>query len=140
MCVLRGVLWVFLTPPLWLAAVTGLHSLSVPGAGTSFSEANYKPSFLPDDELKHLLLRVKCFFLVLAAGKSPINYKCSPFSMSLGLFVCIHPAGVPSFSLPVQAADGFLFVVGCDRGKILFMSESVSKILNYTRVSDLCHI
>ncbi|XP_070709674.1 basic helix-loop-helix ARNT-like protein 2 [Pempheris klunzingeri] len=69
-------------------AVQHLKGLKA-GTGSAFTDTTYKPSILPHDDLRQLLLR---------------------------------------------AADGFLLIVSCDRAKILFISESVSKILNFSRV------
>uniref|UniRef100_H2S3K3 Basic helix-loop-helix ARNT like 2 n=1 Tax=Takifugu rubripes TaxID=31033 RepID=H2S3K3_TAKRU len=67
-------------------AVQHLNGLKA-GSSSTFPHPPHRPSILPHDELRQLLLR---------------------------------------------AADGFLLVVSCDRGKILFISESVSKILNFS--------
>ncbi|KAM4711537.1 basic helix-loop-helix ARNT-like protein 1 [Anableps anableps] len=69
-------------------AVQHLKALKA-GASGAFADTKHKPSILPHDDLRHLLLR---------------------------------------------AADGFLLVVRCDRAKILFISESVSKTLNFSKL------
>ncbi|XP_038594726.1 aryl hydrocarbon receptor nuclear translocator-like protein 2 isoform X3 [Micropterus salmoides] len=69
-------------------AVQHLKALKA-GTGSAFTDTTYKPSILPHDDLRNLLLR---------------------------------------------AADGFLLIVSCDRAKILFISESVAKILNFSRL------
>ncbi|XP_033930799.1 basic helix-loop-helix ARNT-like protein 1 isoform X5 [Pseudochaenichthys georgianus] len=67
-------------------AVQHLKALKV-GTSSAFADSTNKPSILPQDDFRQLLLR---------------------------------------------AADGFMLVVSCDRAKILFISESVSKILNFS--------
>ena len=60
------------------------------GALDPFTETNYKPAFLSDEDLKNLLL---------------------------------------------ETAEGFLFVVGCDRGCLLYASDSIQNYLNQSPVS-----
>ncbi|XP_011679983.1 aryl hydrocarbon receptor nuclear translocator 2 isoform X3 [Strongylocentrotus purpuratus] len=77
------------------------HMKSLRGTGNTSTEGTYKPSFLTDQELKHLIL---------------------------------------------EAADGFLFVTSCESGRIIYVSDSVTPVLNQPQndwiggsVYDLVH-
>ncbi|XP_028282305.1 aryl hydrocarbon receptor nuclear translocator isoform X1 [Parambassis ranga] len=61
------------------------HMKSLRGSGNTNADGSYKPSFLTDQELKHLIL---------------------------------------------EAADGFLFVVSCESGRIVYVSDSLTPVLN----------
>ncbi|XP_044741741.1 aryl hydrocarbon receptor nuclear translocator homolog [Chrysoperla carnea] len=64
------------------------HMKTLRGTGNTSQDGAYKPSFLTDQELKHLIL---------------------------------------------EAADGFLFVVNCDSGKIMYVSDSIAPVLHYSQ-------
>ncbi|KAL0985215.1 hypothetical protein UPYG_G00154180 [Umbra pygmaea] len=68
------------------------HMKSLRGNGNTSTDGTYKPSFLNDQELKHLIL---------------------------------------------EAADGFLFVVSCESGRVVYVSDSVTPVLNQSQADWL---
>ncbi|XP_076355594.1 aryl hydrocarbon receptor nuclear translocator homolog isoform X2 [Tachypleus tridentatus] len=68
------------------------HMKTLRGTGNTSTDGTYKPSFLTDQELKHLIL---------------------------------------------EAADGFLFVAACDTGKVIYVSDSITPVLNQSQANWL---
>lgn len=89
------------------------HMKSVQGIVNSFTEGHYKPPFLSDQDLNKLITQVNNRFF----GKI-LLYECLNHNFIM-----------------FQAAEGFVFAVSCDHGKILYISKSVTQVLNYLPVS-----
>ncbi|XP_013385137.1 aryl hydrocarbon receptor nuclear translocator homolog isoform X2 [Lingula anatina] len=73
---------------LTILRLAAAHMKTLRGTGNTSSDGSYKPSFLTDQELKHLIL---------------------------------------------EAADGFLFVAQCDTGRVIYVSDSVTPVLNQSQ-------
>ncbi|VDM00646.1 unnamed protein product [Schistocephalus solidus] len=105
------------------------HLKNLRGTGNTSAGGVYKPAFLSDQELKHIILeRLTSKFKFSSSYLKPLKVKYFLWFRFL------------------QAADGFLFVCQCDTGKILFVSDSVSAVLNQSQsewyqhtLYDLCH-
>ncbi|VDD77888.1 unnamed protein product [Mesocestoides corti] len=101
------------------------HLKGLRGTSNTVADGSIKPTFLSDQELKHLILEVT----------------------QISLFeINIYTVDVMVVLFYLQAADGFLFVCQCDTGKILFVSDSVSAVLNESQsdwyqhnLYELCH-
>lgn len=90
------------------------------GTSSAFTDTTCKPSIMPYDDLRHLLL-----------GVASLIQQCLIWFDYVHTCICL----LTCLLCMCQTANGFLLIVRCDRAKILFVSESVSKILNFSKVS-----
>ncbi|KAF5912578.1 hypothetical protein HPG69_004250, partial [Diceros bicornis minor] len=105
------------------------HLKSLKGMTNSHAGHTYRPSFIQDNELRHLILKFRVMKVEADDSHFPkygakliFNAKLLTLSNAL---------------ISDTTAEGFLLVVGCERGKILFVSKSVSKILNYDQCREI---
>lgn len=97
------------------------HMKSIRGTVNSYTEGHYKPPFLSDQDLKNLITRV--------------SRTCFMYSIIILLYFPCFSTSYLCTNTILQAAEGFVFAVSCDHGKILYISKSVTQVLNYLPVS-----
>uniref|UniRef100_A0A673HQJ8 Aryl hydrocarbon receptor nuclear translocator-like protein 1 n=1 Tax=Sinocyclocheilus rhinocerous TaxID=307959 RepID=A0A673HQJ8_9TELE len=77
------------------------HMKTLRGATNPYTEANYKPAFLSDDELKHLILRVICFKTLLPS-LSAVKFLTL---MQTSLFDYLHPKDIAKVKEQLSSSD-----------------------------------
>uniref|UniRef100_A0A671PP60 Aryl hydrocarbon receptor nuclear translocator-like 1a n=1 Tax=Sinocyclocheilus anshuiensis TaxID=1608454 RepID=A0A671PP60_9TELE len=73
------------------------HMKTLRGATNPYTEANYKPAFLSDDELKHLILRVICFKTLLPSFSNDL--------IGQSLFDYLHPKDIAKVKEQLSSSD-----------------------------------
>uniref|UniRef100_A0A671PS27 Aryl hydrocarbon receptor nuclear translocator-like 1a n=1 Tax=Sinocyclocheilus anshuiensis TaxID=1608454 RepID=A0A671PS27_9TELE len=84
------------------------HMKTLRGATNPYTEANYKPAFLSDDELKHLILRVCCRWLPLLKFLTLMQTVLLHHQNDLigqSLFDYLHPKDIAKVKEQLSSSD-----------------------------------
>ncbi|KAI5640551.1 PAS fold domain-containing protein [Phthorimaea operculella] len=103
------------------------HMKALRGTGNTSTDGTYKPSFLTDQELKHLILEAADGFLfVVSCDTGRIIYVSDSIAPVLNY-------SQPSFLTDQELKHLNLFTVSCDTGRIIYVSDSIAPVLNYSQ-------